>query len=85
MELIAETKCKRVHETIERCAYLIWEREGRPGGRALEHWVQAEAELFAAGQLKPLPEEVPTDTNANSSQSPRRSRYGLVLAHNHAE
>ena len=25
-------------------AYLIWEREGRPEGRALEHWLVAERE-----------------------------------------
>jgi hypothetical protein len=79
MELIAETKSKRVHEAIERCAYLIWEQEGRPGGRALENWTQAEAELLAAGQLKSAPDEVLTEAVANSSQSPRRSRYGLVL------
>lgn len=33
---------------VARCAYSIWERAGRPDGRALEHWLQAEAE-FAAG------------------------------------
>ena len=85
MELTAETKLKRVHETIERCAYLIWEQEGRPGGRALENWTQAEAELLAAGQLTLAPDEVPTEGGANSSQSPRRSRYGLVLTQNHVE
>jgi hypothetical protein len=26
-------------------AYEIYEREGRPDGRHLEHWVQAESEL----------------------------------------
>ena len=83
MELSAETKFKRAHEAIERCAYLIWEREGRPGGRAFEHWVQAEAELLAAGQLKSGPDEVPTEAGANSNQSSCR-RYGLVLTQNHA-
>ena len=32
--------------TRER-AYATWEREGRPHGRALDHWLQAEAELTA--------------------------------------
>jgi hypothetical protein len=32
-------------EEVQHRAYLIWEREGRPDGRALEHWVQAETEL----------------------------------------
>ena len=34
-------------DAIARCAYLIWERAGRPDGRALEHWMQAEAGLAA--------------------------------------
>jgi hypothetical protein len=34
-------------EEIAHCAYLIWEREGRPVGRAKEHWLQAETQLLA--------------------------------------
>jgi hypothetical protein len=30
---------------ISERAYSIWEREGRPDGQALNHWLQAEAEL----------------------------------------
>ncbi|MGF1610873.1 MAG: DUF2934 domain-containing protein [Kiloniellales bacterium] len=33
------------HSEIERRAYAIWEAEGRPVGRALEHWFRAEHEL----------------------------------------
>ena len=36
-----------LHERISRRAYLLWEQEGRPEGRAQAHWLQAEAE--AAG------------------------------------
>lgn len=32
---------------IERRAYEIWEREGRPSGQEAEHWRRAEAELAA--------------------------------------
>ncbi len=32
-------------EAIAFTAYCIWEREGRPVGRDLEHWLQAEAQL----------------------------------------
>jgi len=32
-------------DDIARCAYELWEREGRPNGRAAEHWLQAEALL----------------------------------------
>ena len=34
----------RGQRTAER-AYLLWEQEGRPLGRDLEHWLKAEAEL----------------------------------------
>jgi hypothetical protein len=33
------------HELIAECAYSIWEKEGRPNGRELTHWLQAEAQL----------------------------------------
>lgn len=43
-------------------AYRIWEAAGRPDGRALDHWLQAEAELAArriqnpaAGEGAPAP------------------------------
>jgi len=32
---------------IAVCAYLIWEKEGRPAGRVRDHWLQAEAQLRA--------------------------------------
>ena len=34
------------HEDISRRAYEIYEREGRPDGRELAHWAQAETELL---------------------------------------
>jgi hypothetical protein len=34
-------------EEIAFCAYLIWEKEGRPSGREKEHWLQAETQLLA--------------------------------------
>jgi len=33
---------------IRERAYLLWEREGRPEGMELEHWLCAEAELSGA-------------------------------------
>jgi hypothetical protein len=36
-------------ETIRERAYAIWEREGRPEGRSIAHWLQAEDELVHAG------------------------------------
>jgi hypothetical protein len=34
-------------EEIAACAHLIYEKEGRPEGKALQHWLQAEAQLIA--------------------------------------
>ena len=35
---------------IRERAYFIWDREGRPEGRAMDHWVKAES---AAGVSRP--------------------------------
>jgi len=35
------------HESISEAAYHIWERNGRLGGRDLQNWLQAEAQLRA--------------------------------------
>jgi hypothetical protein len=45
-----------LHERIRARAYLLWEQEGRPEGRAEEHWLRAEAEVTgvnAAGEAPP--------------------------------
>src|SRR5579871_1954105 len=34
-------------EEIAACAHRIWESEGRPQGKAMEHWLQAEAQMIA--------------------------------------
>ena len=35
-------------DAIREAAYYIWVREGRPVGRAYEHWLRAIAEIRAA-------------------------------------
>ncbi|MBV9569763.1 MAG: DUF2934 domain-containing protein [Alphaproteobacteria bacterium] len=32
-------------EAVRQRSYEIWEREGRPAGRAFVHWIQAKEEL----------------------------------------
>jgi hypothetical protein len=32
-------------EEIAAAAYLIWEQEGRPEGRGVEHWLKAKAQI----------------------------------------
>jgi hypothetical protein len=42
---------------IEQRAYALWEANGRPEGRALDHWLQAEQEIVnqsMAGEEDPL-------------------------------
>jgi Protein of unknown function (DUF2934) len=39
---------KPAFEEVATCAYLIWEQEGRPAGREMEHWFEAERHLAAA-------------------------------------
>jgi uncharacterized protein (TIGR02271 family) len=35
------------HERVQKRAYALWEVEGRPEGRQLDHWTKAELELYA--------------------------------------
>jgi Protein of unknown function (DUF2934) len=49
-------------DEVRARAYALWEREGRPEGRAEAHWAEAEAELLAegaAGLTDPGDEAVP--------------------------
>ena len=40
-------------EAIRQRSYEIWQREGRPEGQALKHWLQAKAELEQLQSAKP--------------------------------
>ena len=44
----ASSVTEPTQEEISICAYLIWEQEGRPQGRDIEHWYQAETQLRQA-------------------------------------
>ena len=52
------------HDDIALCAMSIWEEEGRPQGRELEHWLLAETRLRQGCKA---------DANAMNGESPRRS------------
>ncbi len=47
-----------VEERIRARAYEIWEEEGRPAGRDVEHWIRAVLELARDGSLRLLPDGV---------------------------
>lgn len=40
------------HEEIRACAQRIYETEGRPEGKATEHWLKAEAQLRAERKVQ---------------------------------
>ncbi len=54
------------HDDIAECAVSIWEEEGRPQGRDLEHWLLAEARLRQGCQTE----------SATDGQSRRAARNG---------
>jgi hypothetical protein len=56
-ELLQEVSYMRkapASEIAER-AYRIWEREGRPDGRDLDHWLRAEREVIEAAVARQAP------------------------------
>jgi hypothetical protein len=52
-------------EEIAAVARSIWEHEGRPEGRAVEHWLQAEIQL----RHQPKPGAAPLATGSSASSS----------------
>ncbi len=53
MENETQTQIQSCPEEVAQRAYQIWQAAGRPTGRDLEHWLQAEAELRAGGPVYP--------------------------------
>jgi Protein of unknown function (DUF2934) len=48
-------------QALRERAYAIWEREGRPDGKDLDHWLRAEAELIAATERQASPSRIAKD------------------------
>lgn len=64
-------------ERIRARAHALWEREGRPEGREMDHWLEAEAELKAGDEQERRSEAAPeTEGTANIDQPtvPRKRR-----------
>jgi Protein of unknown function (DUF2934) len=55
---------------IAEGAYLIWEQKGCPEGRALENWLQAEAEL-STGTTSELSSSSATKIKEKSKRNKR--------------
>jgi hypothetical protein len=45
------------HDAIRDRAYALWEEDGRPEGKSLDHWAQAVRELSATDSDVNLPTE----------------------------
>jgi hypothetical protein len=64
------------HEQITRRAYEIFIERGRPEGCDLEHWLEAEKQLRAAGQGKSTASLTPStsaSTSPNTTPTPMRA------------
>lgn len=80
---MASVQRKNIAESdIRTRSYLIWEREGRPEGRQLDHWLRAQAELkaeassrekVAAGTTRPKA-AVSTKAESKSAKSDGASK-----------
>ena len=57
-------------DEIASRAYHIWEETGRPAGRDLEHWLQAERELTSAQAI----DAEPAATEPSPNAPPRSAR-----------
>jgi hypothetical protein len=69
-------------EVVRERAHLIWEREGRPAGRAEAHWSMAEAEL-AAETSKPARAAKPRKPAAKAAEAipaPKRRKSAKTPA-----
>jgi hypothetical protein len=66
------------HEQITRRAYEIFIERGRPEGRDLEHWLEAEKQLRAKGQTKVQTSAAPVA--AASPAQPSASARGMQPA-----
>jgi Protein of unknown function (DUF2934) len=61
-----------VEAKIRARAYRIWEEEGCPEGRDVEHWIQAVLELAREGGIRLLTNGVlQTDGSADGSRNGR--------------
>lgn len=71
MNGIGDNKSTRIAEK----AYHLWERDGRPDGRSLDHWLQAEADV--AGEAAP---DGPEGRKARSPSKPQSAKRGTATA-----
>ena len=71
----ADAMDPELRRKIEERAYALWEADGRPEGRALDYWLQAEREIVSqsiAGEEDPLA-GIDKDKKGRADNRTRRS------------
>ena len=61
-------------EAIRRIAYERWNAEGRPDGRDVVHWLEAERTYFTALMGEPTPTSDASSLDQDLAHRPRGSR-----------
>ena len=67
----------REHAVRER-AYAIWERDGRPEGKKLDHWLQAEAEIRTEPVISSMPGPRPPAPTGVATKRRVQSANGVM-------
>ena len=62
-----------LEDEIRSRAYKIWEEEGRPVGRDVEHWIRAVLELARDGKVRLLPHGVQQTNDIREEPNGRKS------------
>jgi len=71
------------NDEIERLAHSIWEKEGRPEGRSLEHWLMAEEQLRSqtkAGSLGVMQQASVVAARENPSIRKNRANQASITS-----
>lgn len=70
----APTDADALRKRTEERAYALWESEGRPHGRHLDHWCQAEAETTVSADTGPIPNTQKQSAAPSEAEKKARSR-----------
>jgi hypothetical protein len=63
-----------LRKRTEERAHALWEGEGRPDGRHLDHWCQAEAEMTVSADTGSIPSSQTQSAAPNETWKQARSR-----------
>jgi hypothetical protein len=73
------SEVQKIQGQIANEAYRLWEAAGRPDGRALDHWLEAEAWVHTQGVHGTVATVEALRSGAAGPVHRRGVRYGLVL------